>query len=120
MNAGFGTQRWIANVYGGSSGVMHTKKWHRGFAGIAAKATRDSRYSKLEEQDVEKFKDIVGKRGVVVDKDELAVANIDWMHKYRGESQLLLKPQTTQQVRIFTSWNFQLIANLNWDIRIIF
>lgn len=80
--------------------MMHTKKWHRGLAGIAAKATRDSRYSKLEEQDVEKFKDIVGKRGVVVDKDELAVANIDWMHKYRGESQLLLKPQTTQQVRI--------------------
>lgn len=80
--------------------MMHSKKWHRGFAGIAAKATRDSRYSKLEERDVQKFKDIVGERGVVVDKDELAVANIDWMHKYHGESQLLLKPQTTQQVRI--------------------
>lgn len=89
--------------------MMRSKKWHRGFAGIAAKATRDSRYSKLEEKDVQKFKDIVGERGVVVDKDELAVANIDWMHKYHGESHLLLKPQTTQQVRISLLGTFNLL-----------
>lgn len=32
--------------------------------------------------DMEYFKSIVGVKGVIVDKDELVVVNIDWMYKY--------------------------------------
>lgn len=62
-------------------------------------AVKDSRFDKLEESDVQFFKSAVGEKGVILDKDEIAVANIDWMHKYQGHSQILLRPQTTRQVR---------------------
>ncbi|KAG0578372.1 hypothetical protein KC19_4G018000 [Ceratodon purpureus] len=63
-----------------------------------ASAVKSSRFDKLKEPDVKFFKSAVGEKGVIMDKDELAVANIDWMHKYQGHSQILLRPQTTRQV----------------------
>ncbi|CAM6105082.1 unnamed protein product [Calypogeia fissa] len=72
----------------------------RTFASLphASTVMRDDRFSKLTEEDVSHFRRILGDKGVVVDKDELKVANTDWMNKYRGHSQLLLRPQSTQQV----------------------
>lgn len=59
---------------------------------------RDPRFSSLEESDITAFRQILGENGVVIDADELEVANIDWMHKYRGRGQLLLRPQTSEHV----------------------
>ncbi|KAL2649538.1 hypothetical protein R1flu_017666 [Riccia fluitans] len=59
---------------------------------------RDKRYAELKDADIVHFRQILGEKGVVVDRDDLDWANTDWMHKYRGNSQLLLRPQTTQQV----------------------
>jgi len=76
------------------------KHWQRGLATSpgATKVFRDPRFAKLEESDVQHFQEIVGDKGVIVDSSELEVANTDWMNKYHGQSQLLLRPQTTQQV----------------------
>lgn len=60
--------------------------------------TRAPRFDKLKGSDVQFFKNAVGEKAVILDKDELAVANIDWMHKYQGHSHILLRPQTTHQV----------------------
>ena len=65
---------------------------------VSTKSNQNSRFDKLKESDVQFFKSAVGEKGVLEDKDELAVANIDWMHKYQGHSQILLRPQTTRQV----------------------
>ncbi|CAM6041201.1 unnamed protein product [Sphagnum compactum] len=76
------------------------KHWQQGLATSpgATKVFRDPRFAKLEESDVQHFQEIVGDKGVIVDSIELEVANTDWMNKYHGQSQLLLRPQTTQQV----------------------
>lgn len=36
---------------------------------------------------------------MVQDEDRLETANIDWMHKYKGSSKLLLLPRNTEEVR---------------------
>ncbi|CAC22604.1 D-lactate dehydrogenase [Schizosaccharomyces pombe] len=66
---------------------------------------RDPKYAKLSEQDVQVFKSIIGKDGSLIDgldkstdPADLDAFNIDWMNKYRGKTQLALKPKTTQQV----------------------
>lgn len=56
-------------------------------------------YYKLSDQDVDYFKTIVGEGGLIHNnQDDLFAFNTDWMHKFRGKSQLVLKPKTTQQV----------------------
>jgi D-lactate dehydrogenase (cytochrome) len=53
----------------------------------------------LTEKDVDHFKGIVGESALIYNnEDDLAAFNTDWMNKYRGQSQLVLKPKTTQQV----------------------
>lgn len=47
---------------------------------------------------MEFFRRVLGEKGVVVDPEELQVANTDWMGKYKGSSPLLLRPRDTQQV----------------------
>ncbi|KAI9300954.1 hypothetical protein BJ944DRAFT_257701 [Cunninghamella echinulata] len=60
---------------------------------------RDDKYKKLTTADVDHFKTIVGEQGLIYDnEDDLASFNVDWMNKYKGQSKLVLKPKTTQQV----------------------
>jgi D-lactate dehydrogenase (cytochrome) len=48
---------------------------------------------------VDYFKSIVGEQGLIHgNEDDLIGFNTDWMGKFRGKSQLVLKPKTTQQV----------------------
>ncbi|KAL2649531.1 hypothetical protein R1flu_017659 [Riccia fluitans] len=88
-------------------GVPQVDRWrvcctfHRRGYGSAPGDTqvyRDKRYAELKDADIMHFRQILGEKGVVTDRDDLDWANTDWMHKYRGHSQLLLRPQTTQQV----------------------
>ncbi|RUP08311.1 hypothetical protein BC936DRAFT_140139, partial [Jimgerdemannia flammicorona] len=53
----------------------------------------------LSEQDIAYFRSVLSDNGLVTgNEDELFPFNTDWMNKYRGKSQLLLKPKTTQEV----------------------
>lgn len=62
------------------------------------KVKRDSKYSKLSDNDVKFFKGLINDNNVIMEKGDLEFYNEDWMRKYRGESPIVLKPKTTQQV----------------------
>ncbi|XXZ99127.1 D-lactate ferricytochrome c oxidoreductase [Meyerozyma guilliermondii] len=63
------------------------------------KVKRDERYKKLDNADIEKFKAILqDENSLLQDAGDLEFFNEDWMRKYRGQSKLVLKPKTTEQV----------------------
>ncbi|XP_062187023.1 probable D-2-hydroxyglutarate dehydrogenase, mitochondrial [Phragmites australis] len=76
----------------------------RTFGTAATHIQRNPAYSELNSDDVSYFKSILGENGVVQDEDRLAVANVDWMGKYRGASQLLLLPKSTTEVSKILSY----------------
>jgi FAD/FMN-containing dehydrogenase len=61
-------------------------------------------FKELSADDVAFFKSVLGSDKAVIDgvtkdaTDDLASFNTDWMKKYRGKSQLVLKPETANQV----------------------
>lgn len=62
------------------------------------KVQRDAKFKQLESQDIEYFKSVLPENSIITDEDDLLFFNEDWMRKYRGQSQLVLKPKTTEQV----------------------
>lgn len=63
------------------------------------KVQRDSRYKKLDETDVSFFRQVLGSDNyVITNAEDLDFFNEDWMRKYKGQSGLVLKPKTTEQV----------------------
>lgn len=55
-------------------------------------------YAKLSEADFTKFQSILNPNQIITDSTDLVGYNQDWMKKYIGQSQLVLKPKTTEQV----------------------
>ncbi|CAA6658929.1 unnamed protein product [Spirodela intermedia] len=53
---------------------------------------------KIKSEDIYHFKEILGEKNVIQDEDRLSTANSDWMKKYRGSSQLLLAPGSTEEI----------------------
>lgn len=76
----------------------------RTFGSAATQFQRNPAYSVLNSDDIAYFKSILGENGVVQDEDRVAVANVDWMGKYRGASQLVLLPKTTTEVSKILSY----------------
>lgn len=76
----------------------------RGFGSMATNIERNPSFSTLNSDDIEYFKRILGEKNVIHDEDRLLTANMDWMHKYRGSSKLLLQPRSTEEVELFFSW----------------
>ncbi|CAD6226434.1 unnamed protein product [Miscanthus lutarioriparius] len=74
------------------------------FGSAATHIQRNPAYSELNSDDVSYFKSILGENGVVQDEDRVAVANVDWMGKYSGASQLLLLPKNTTEVSKILSY----------------
>jgi D-2-hydroxyglutarate dehydrogenase len=74
---------------------------YRSFGSLATKVERNPSFSSLNSDDVSYFKGVLGEKNVVQDEDRLETANIDWMHKYKGSSKLLLLPRNTEEVRFF-------------------
>ena len=70
----------------------------RTFGSEAKSIQRNPAYSVLNSDDVSYFKSVLGDNGVIQDNDRVAVANVDWMGKYKGTSQLLLLPKNTNEV----------------------
>ncbi|CAL5188101.1 unnamed protein product [Lathyrus oleraceus] len=80
---------------GGNPFEIHQKCCYGSMGGVVQ---RSSRFSELNDDDVKYFQEILGKKNVVQDEDKLSAANIDWMHKYKGSSKILLQPCNTDQV----------------------
>ncbi|KAJ1288059.1 hypothetical protein BS78_02G059800 [Paspalum vaginatum] len=96
-----------AGAYEGQRGASRACQVQRRAFGSAATAThiqRNPAYSELSSDDVSYFKSVLGETGVVLDADRVAVANVDWMGKYRGASQLLLLPKSTAEVSKILSY----------------
>ena len=49
-------------------------------------------------QDVSFFCQILGHSSVVQDEETLEIHNTDWTKKFQGKAQLMLKPETTEEV----------------------
>lgn len=54
--------------------------------------------NKVSDEDLNFFKSVVGEGGVITEPSEVEIFNIDWMRKYRGNSTLVLRPKTTEQM----------------------
>lgn len=58
---------------------------------------RSEKYKVLDDADLEHFRSILPSNAVLT-KEDAEAFNIDWMRKFRGQSQVVLKPKTTEQV----------------------
>ncbi|KAF8944890.1 hypothetical protein BGZ47_003543 [Haplosporangium gracile] len=59
---------------------------------------RNNAFKKLAEEDITYFKSILAPSSITQDSEDLEMFNIDWLNKYRGQSKLVLKPSSTEQV----------------------
>ncbi|EGP85516.1 uncharacterized protein MYCGRDRAFT_74344 [Zymoseptoria tritici IPO323] len=78
---------------------------------------RDSRFKEINAEDVKYFREVLGVDNAIIDgvnqdaTDDLEAYNADWMRKYRGQTKLLLKPGSTEQVsKILKYCNENMIA----------
>lgn len=63
------------------------------------KVQRDAKFKALEEADVAFFRGVLKDDNyVITNEQDLDFFNEDWMRKYKGQSKLVLKPKTTEQV----------------------
>ncbi|KAL1902523.1 D-lactate ferricytochrome c oxidoreductase [Sporothrix stenoceras] len=65
---------------------------------------RDSRFAALTREHVAYFKELLGENGVIdavtdpASQDDVEPFNGDWMRKYRGHGQLVLRPGSTEEI----------------------
>jgi FAD/FMN-containing dehydrogenase len=65
---------------------------------------RDPTFAQVTEEHVKHFRELLGSESALVDgvttdaTDDLAPFNGDWMRKYGGQTRLVLKPRTTEEV----------------------
>ncbi|KAH7396117.1 D-lactate dehydrogenase-like protein 2 [Pyrenochaeta sp. MPI-SDFR-AT-0127] len=78
---------------------------------------RDSKFTKLSEEHVKFFQDLLGSESAVIDgvtkdaSEDIEAFNSDWMRKFRGHTKLVLKPSTTEEVsKILKYCNDNLLA----------
>ncbi|KAF3785155.1 D-2-hydroxyglutarate dehydrogenase [Nymphaea thermarum] len=104
-------------VYGSLSGFRQVGgggTWRttiRSFGSLASKVARDPSFAKITAEDINYFQKILGVKNVIQDEDRLIASNTDWMRKYKGSSQLLLQPSSTEEVsQILKYCNFRRLA----------
>ncbi|KAI9334984.1 hypothetical protein BDR26DRAFT_549932 [Obelidium mucronatum] len=98
--------RRIVRVCVSSVGAASSVRSFASAAAIALTADklgleRNSSFAKLTNADIDAFRAILKDAGglsVLTDEADVEAFNEDWMRKYRGQSKLVLKPKTTQQV----------------------
>ncbi|KAF2467787.1 D-lactate dehydrogenase-like protein 2 [Lindgomyces ingoldianus] len=78
---------------------------------------RNSRFAKLTQEHVDYFQNLLGAESAIIDglskdaSEDIEPFNSDWMRKYRGHAQLVLKPQSTDEVsKILKYCNDNLLA----------
>jgi len=67
-------------------------------APIRHEVVRDPRFAQLSDSDISYFTDLLGADGVLSDESELQRYNNDWMNKFHGASQLVLRPRNASDV----------------------
>eukprot|EP01137_Pigoraptor_chileana_P033148 Opistho-2@23625 len=55
-------------------------------------------YATVGDADIAAFRSVLAPERVLTDKDDLAALNKDWQNKYRGNSQVALRPVSTEEV----------------------
>jgi FAD/FMN-containing dehydrogenase len=89
---------------GVAKGTTATTKIIKFTADSYPEIKRDERFSAVTPQHVKYFKDLLGKESAIIDgvnqdaTDDLEAFNADWMRKYRGQTKLVLKPGSTEEV----------------------
>jgi len=59
---------------------------------------RNPAFNYITDKDVSIFEGILGPNAIITDEKELELHNMDWTKKYKGQSKLMLKPKTTEEV----------------------
>ncbi|KAG0034569.1 hypothetical protein BGZ81_004113 [Podila clonocystis] len=59
---------------------------------------RDPSFKMLSEDDIAYFRSVLAPSSLSQDEGDLEMFNNDWLQKYRGQSKLVLKPSSTEQV----------------------
>lgn len=65
---------------------------------------RDDKFAQLTQEHVDFFKTLLGSESAVIDgtsqdlTEDMIPFNEDWMHKYRGQGKLVVKPASTEEV----------------------
>jgi FAD/FMN-containing dehydrogenase len=65
---------------------------------------RDSRFAQVTAEHVTYFKELLGSPSAIIDgvnadaTDDIEPFNEDWLHKYKGQCRLVLKPGSTEDV----------------------
>ncbi|XP_064382406.1 D-2-hydroxyglutarate dehydrogenase, mitochondrial-like [Halichondria panicea] len=55
-------------------------------------------YAKVSELDLQEFTSILGSEGVITDPHDVGPYNVDWLRIVRGQSSVVLRPRTTDQI----------------------
>lgn len=65
---------------------------------------RDDKFAQLTQEHIDFFKTLLGAESAVIDgvnqdlTEDMIPFNEDWMHKYRGQGKLVVKPASTEEV----------------------
>ena len=59
---------------------------------------RNPKFATISTKHLSLFESLLGKNHVVVDQEILKVHNSDWTKKYHGQSKLMLKPGSAEEV----------------------
>ncbi|EKX49264.1 hypothetical protein GUITHDRAFT_104792 [Guillardia theta CCMP2712] len=78
-------------IFRGFTNMLRGVRMHSG--GIARK-----QFAKIEESDISTFRKLLGEKSVITNDDSLEFHNNDWMKQYRGNSKVVLKPKSTEEV----------------------
>ncbi|KAJ0963156.1 hypothetical protein J5N97_028278 [Dioscorea zingiberensis] len=88
----------ILHMFNERSLIAAPRIHQRSFGSACRNVQRNPSFSTIDSDDISYFRDVLGDKSVIQDVDRLSSANIDWMHKYKGSSQLLLLPKDTEEV----------------------
>nr|XP_039266939.1 D-2-hydroxyglutarate dehydrogenase, mitochondrial-like [Styela clava] len=68
-------------------------------------------YGLVSDKDIRIFESILGEQRVITDENVIESYNVDWLNTVRGQSKVLLKPKTTEEVsKILMHCNEQNLA----------
>ncbi|KAF2070493.1 hypothetical protein CYY_008191 [Polysphondylium violaceum] len=77
----------------------------RTYSSVGNKIPRDPKYAVINSKDIDYFRSILkDPNQILTDKDDVDPFNCDWMKKFKGNSQLVVKPKTTEQVSKILSY----------------
>lgn len=65
---------------------------------VDAKKQRNTQFTMIQNEDIARFQEIVGKENVIVDEDEITPYVRDFTNKYIGVGSVVVTPTTTEQV----------------------